>query len=559
MTLEELNVVVTATTEDALAKLDRLAEALRALATAEDGAETFAPRADTTAAERAAQSLTSRLQALKTGLNRASDASDAQKAWRTLKERFDAASRSGGDTGDTLAEMTALCRKAGVAFGGMASDVSGADKGFAALADGTSASAAVVSGVIAGLNADCASLRAAMQLHGSVTLDTSNAIAAVAGVIAAIGALAGAAAAAGVSLTSARQTVKPRGGGGRATSDEDAWKDRYKEELAWLEHLKALDQISLEGEIAYLQKMQKRYQAYAEARMELEERVYEAAQAIRRRDADALDSLAEGLTTALANRYQAALDAETAALAKSGKRWEAWRDQNVAAIQAQIDALDALTAAEDREAAETDDQRRIASLREQIAFERDDYSRAMLQKQLEQALADRDKRLAAEQRADDRAALQAQLTETEARAQTELDALDKRRDAIEAYYADRLKAASLEAEAERLLLSRSQSELLKLLQSFAPEYDLLGRTLGERLLTGFTSRVGDVGKWFKRLTDQLGAAQSALASGAGEATASRVVTVHQQNVFNQPIESPSQVARRVQSVNEALADELLGA
>ena len=45
-----------------------------------------------------------------------------------------------------------------------------------------------------------------------------------------------------------------------------------------------------------------------------------------------------------------------------------------------------------------------------------------------------------------------------------------------------MEEAALRAEAEKLILSQSQDELLSLLEQYAPDYDALGQTLGEKLL-----------------------------------------------------------------------------
>ena len=53
-----------------------------------------------------------------------------------------------------------------------------------------------------------------------------------------------------------------------------------------------------------------------------------------------------------------------------------------------------------------------------------------------------------------------------------------------------MKDAALQAEAEKLILTQSQDELLSLISSYAPEYDALGQTLGEKLLDGFKRKGG---------------------------------------------------------------------
>ena len=128
--------------------------------------------------------------------------------------------------------------------------------------------------------------------------------------------------------------------------------------------------------------------------------------------------------------------------------------------------------------------------------------------------------------------------------------------------------ASSRAEAEKLILSQSQDELLSLLEQYAPDYDALGQTLGEKLLDGFARGAGDVAAWFEDFSARLAGAQAQMAALAQSAadtfydgrqtaqaaqSAAPAVTVNQTVEFNQPVETPAQVARRMEEVNEALA------
>ena len=153
-----------------------------------------------------------------------------------------------------------------------------------------------------------------------------------------------------------------------------------------------------------------------------------------------------------------------------------------------------------------------------------------------------------------------------------IDALEKQQTAIEATYAKRLEAVSLEAEAEKLIMSNNQKEILDLLKKYAPDYNATGKSLGEQMLAGFKGKVKDFDKWFAQLTARIETAQKQLAALAQKAaalpaTASasattavsnvRSVTVTQQNTFTVAVETPSETARRVQAANEALAQQLL--
>ena len=94
-------------------------------------------------------------------------------------------------------------------------------------------------------------------------------------------------------------------------------------------------------------------------------------------------------------------------------------------------------------------------------------------------------------------------------------------------------------------------------------------TLGEKLLDGFARGAGDVAAWFEDFSARLAGAQAQMAAlaqsaadtfydgrrtaQAAQSPATPAVTVNQTVEFNQPVETPAQVARRMEEVNEALA------
>ena len=172
-------------------------------------------------------------------------------------------------------------------------------------------------------------------------------------------------------------------------------------------------------------------------------------------------------------------------------------------------------------------------------------------------------------RADQKKALQDQITGVENRADSELDAIDQQEDAINAAYDERLKAASLQAEAEKVLMSNTQQQIISLIAAYAPDYNATGQSLGEQLYQGFLGRVGNIANWFASFNASIGNLQDAAANAVTSATGSfyaahtgqtqteALPTVVYQTVnYNQPAETPSQTARRLAEANEALAQEI---
>ena len=116
-------------------------------------------------------------------------------------------------------------------------------------------------------------------------------------------------------------------------------------------------------------------------------------------------------------------------------------------------------------------------------------------------------------------------------------------------------------------MTKSQDEIMDLLYEYVPEYDALGKSMGEKLLEGFQSKVGSITDWFRGFNDQLARMQEELAGSlnaatdrfyesrwdtAGQSGAGGAPVVQQTVNFYEPVESPSQVARRMEDVNDQL-------
>ena len=358
------------------------------------------------------------------------------------------------------------------------------------------------------------------------------------------------------------------GGGGSAAATKSA----YDEAIEQLEHLKALDQLTYEQELENLEDIAARRLADAEERLDLEERIYEVKKAIAERDAENLTDLTEALIDALEERYDQMQEAELDALETSRDAWEEWRDHNVSAIQDQIDALDALEEAEDNEADKEEHLRKIALLEQSLAYEQDTYNQLQLQKQLDAAKEAYEDFLSDLEREEQISALEDQIDAINETADAEIAALDAQQEAIEAYYDERMEAANLQAEAEIELMNSTQESIIALLAEYAPDYDAAGRTLGEKLMDGFTSVVGTFDDWFTEFTAKVtSAVDSIQAANVAAATAAQAtqaydengnpvsgITIEQTNNFNVAVETPAETAARIQQANEDLAEQIAG-
>lgn len=562
----------------------RPAEALAPLAQAQAGATAGAAEYADAASDMAQslRGLESQARSL-SGIQRHID------AYKDAKRAYDDARKSGQNVEKAFDGLSDAAKKLGVNVdkgSGSLEDMDDAaaatDKRVDALGEGVRREGAGIVSTLQGMLSQALRTEQALMIQAAMGVDVSQPLSAIQAVIALINTLLALMGQAGISAGGGGGSRGGGGGGGRSSrEDEEAEAARRAAEEAerrrrealeadyrLIEHRRHMNEITFEEELAQLEALRGKHQMNAEEIMDWEEKVYDLQQEIRERDAESLDQLSDSVIDALENRYQAMLDGEIDRLEQSREAWQTWRDDSVRAVEDQIAALDQLATAQDREKQDAEELRKIEKLRQQIAYEQDDYNRAKLQQQLDQALESREERLARLELEDQKEALRAQIDQIEQAAESELAALDREQEAIEAAYADRMEEAALRAEAEKLILSQSQDELLSLLEQYAPDYDALGQTLGEKLLDGFARGAGDVAAWFEDFSTRLAGAQAQMAALAQSAAdtfydgrqtaqaaqaAAPAVTVNQTVEFNQPVETPAQVARRMEEVNEALA------
>ena len=510
-------------------------------------------------------------------------------AYKDAKRAYDDARKSGQNVEKAFGDLSDAAKKLGVNVdkgSGSLEDMDDAaaatDKRVDALGEGVQREGAGIVSTLQGMLSQALRTEQALMIQAAMGVDVSQPLSAIQAVIALINTLLALMGQAGISAGGGGGSRGGGGGGRSSREDEEAEAARRAAEEAerrrrealeadyrLIEHRRHMNEITFEEELAQLEALRGKHRMNAEEIMDWEEKVYDLQQEIRERDAESLDQLSDSVIDALENRYQAMLDGEIDRLEQSREAWQTWRDDSVRAVEDQIAALDQLATAQDREKQDAEELRKIEKLRQQIAYEQDDYNRAKLQQQLDQALESREERLARLELEDQKEALRAQIDQIEQAAESELAALDREQEAIEAAYADRMEEAALRAEAEKLILSQSQDELLSLLEQYAPDYDALGQTLGEKLLDGFARGAGDVAAWFEDFSARLAGAQAQMAAlaqsaadtfydgrrtaQAAQSPATPAVTVNQTVEFNQPVETPAQVARRMEEVNEALA------
>lgn len=473
----------------------------------------------------------------------------------------------------TLTQIQPVLKKAGISTENLGKGMEGLDDAVTSAEKSMGSAANGIAGKLEGVIRWAEQTKQSLTISGSVNVDTSPSIQALNGLIAVAQTALALLNALGLGGGTGKSVSRGGGGGGGNKAEEaekkaeEARKKALQADYDRIEHRRHLNEISLEEELAGLEEIRRKHQMTAEEIMAWEEKVYDLKKEIRERNADSIDQLADGVVSALEKRYEAMRDAEIERLDKSREAWEQWRDDSVQAIEDQIAALDKLADTEDEEKKSAEELRKIEKLRREVEYEQDAYNRQKLQQQLDEAVASREERLRKLELKQQKEALQEEIEKIRDQASEKIKELDGEQDAIEKAYEERLRAASLQAEAEKLLMTKSQDEIMDLLYEYVPEYDALGKSMGEKLLEGFQSKVESIADWFRGFNDQLARMQEELAGSlnaatdrfyesrrdtAGQSGAGGAPVVQQTVNFYEPVESPSQVARRMEDVNDQL-------
>ena len=352
--------------------------------------------------------------------------------------------------------------------------------------------------------------------------------------------------------------------------------EALQNELKLLEHRKKMNQLTSEEELAWLNRLMKQYRLSADERQDLEYRIYQVKQKMREEEEKALqeqikrlDDLGAAVVSALKARYEEQKKIEQDRINDSIKSWQKWEDETVSAIQGQIDALDDLEKQQDSADKRAEYERSKQALELQKAYEKDLYQREMIQKEINRLDAEEQKRLEQEARDQLREQLQQQIEDTRKESSAKQDALKEELNKLDDTYAELTKTAALTAEAERTMMQASQEEILQLLHSYAPEYEVAGQSLGEKLVAGFTAKMGPLGAFFDNLQARITSFNNQIAAVANQAAdnfwanraaeeariAAQAAPASVQMVvnFNQPVESPIETRRELEKVMQQMA------
>lgn len=304
---------------------------------------------------------------------------------------------------------------------------------------------------------------------------------------------------------------------------EEIRKKEVESALNALEHRKAMGQLNLRQEIAMLSAIRDRYALNAEERLEIEERLYDAREALRQealqKDMDlynhkkAMGELSVDQEIAMLRRVLQAHQLTQA------ERWsleeqlyalqQQRRDEEQAAVEASLNTQKSAVqrvyrqlvgALKNRLAEEKAAE--LAALDERIArlqrLTEAENEQARVQ-DFEEQLAEKQRKLRITKSARERRELEAEiadlmedeaLRQTQAARQAEIEALQNEKDAVNDRYALLTQEENLRQEALRLVMSNNLTQMTELIASYGEEWEDAGASLAEHLTSGLTGAGG---------------------------------------------------------------------
>ena len=226
------------------------------------------------------------------------------------------------------------------------------------------------------------------------------------------------------------------------------------------------------------------------------------------------NSVLGSITTALSNKYQQMYDKEMNALNQQLSALESWKNASIAAAesrrQASIARIDAEIAALERAYREKEQQEqeqdlddKIKEIRDAMEYEHNEENKKQMEKELdnilkqkkkmqEKAELERQKEALERQKEAIQAQKEAEIARIQASYEAQKKELEEKMKKLKEFWEKKLKEENLNAEAIKLIQSKNQKEIIKLLKDYLPEYKKRGYNMGEQLVLGMKPKIDEL-------------------------------------------------------------------
>lgn len=294
----------------------------------------------------------------------------------------------------------------------------------------------------------------------------------------------------------------------------------YNEERKLVNHRKNTGQLTTEQEIAELERLLAKYRSNADIRMQLEEDIYALKQSLIRGESAAVGSQTQSyvnetfnaVKAALTAKYKAQAEAEKKAIQQSIDNWKTWEKETTASIQAQIDELDRLNDAQEYESKVSEYNQKLQAIDLKLQFEKDSYNLGQLQKERARIQDELNDVIADKELNDKRASLRAEMDAIKEKSAAEQEILQEQLKATEEKYSAMTETVKLNQEAQKILISKGQQDIVNLIKSYAPDYFKSGEAVGEQFVYGLNMSLEGVETYFETIRSMVLEQQTKIAA-----------------------------------------------
>lgn len=224
-----------------------------------------------------------------------------------------------------------------------------------------------------------------------------------------------------------------------------------------------------------------------------------------------LNSLFDKLKTALKDYYDDAEKQEESywqSKIDANSKWKEDSENTLESVyNAKKDEIEREKTLLDRQDSDEDDQEKIDADKKILSMNYSTKKKQEAQEDLDSILKEQNRRHQSEQLDDQESALETQYNADKANiekvAQANEDYYNSQIDSIKNFYAEKEKDANLDAEAQQLIVSNNQTEIVKLLKSYGEDYEVAGSSLGERLVAGFKNQMMSIQDIFDSVSQNM--------------------------------------------------------
>ncbi|NFQ84185.1 phage tail tape measure protein [Clostridium sporogenes] len=272
---------------------------------------------------------------------------------------------------------------------------------------------------------------------------------------------------------------------------------------------------------------------------DVKQKIIDAAKEADKKIADSINNMVDRIKSALKQRYEDELKAQEDHINNELKNLDRWKDESIKRIEnvydAKIEAIDKQLIEEDKADKNVEELKKINQLEASLEYEHNEFNKVEIQKELNNLLKEREKRLHKEQLEEQKDKLQKEkeneLKNINSIYESNRRSLEKQLEDYRSFLSTKTNDAALQAEAERIIMDNNQEEIIKLLHSYEEAYQQAGQSLGERLVEGFKPRIEELKSMLASVQSSFEEARSsALSAMAAESSVINSMQQYSSNV-----------------------------